>query len=377
MYLRFTLYKLPRKVNRLFDFQDYPNNKVPFVNQGTAYVYMTNKEPDWKLSNLSLNHTLSFPGLTLNSLYTTNFTDSPKIGYVLYNDQADKVTVIKGHTKGVVLFNEKSVVWIVHSIPHYPPKPSDQSYFIRPPQCVFGQSMLCMSFDFNQLDLIGKQLLYTFPQIFDYYIPENLKSSPVLANLLKVINGEHVQQAPWSNLAYLTTLNGEKMLSIAKFTDFQEDLYSGLVAPTLKSNLLTETWNNGAGTLRSNCTSANSYHVLNIQSIQIESANMKFSVHNDHSKWTVTDLNDLNYYYSQEFYENDEKIKVACVGDINRQIDQFKRAGGTVCFINNQNVWQSYYNLVTDVEECQRVRIDQIKFKKFQSNQTKEKLILL
>ena len=35
------------------------------------------------------------------------------------------------------------------------------------------------------------------------------------------------------------------MLSFAKTTEFQEDLYAGLVAPTLQSNLLTETWNNG------------------------------------------------------------------------------------------------------------------------------------
>lgn len=41
------------------------------------------------------------------------------------------------------------------------------------------------------------------------------------------------------------TLGGEQLLSFAKATEFEDDLYSGLVAPKLASNLLTETWNNG------------------------------------------------------------------------------------------------------------------------------------
>ena len=35
------------------------------------------------------------------------------------------------------------------------------------------------------------------------------------------------------------------MLSFAKATEFEDDLYSGMVAPKLNSNLITETWNNG------------------------------------------------------------------------------------------------------------------------------------
>lgn len=52
----------------------------------------------------------SFGAKTLEPLYSKN----NNIGYILYNDQADKVSLIKGHTKGVILFNENSAIWIVH-----------------------------------------------------------------------------------------------------------------------------------------------------------------------------------------------------------------------------------------------------------------------
>jgi hypothetical protein len=45
-------------------------------------------------------------------------------------------------------------------------------------------------------------------------------------------------------------------------------------------------------------------------------------------------------------------VKTACIGDINRQEEQFKRSGGTVCFINNENVWAQYHQLVSDIEAC-------------------------
>lgn len=232
----YTLYKLPK----------LHSHSIDLVNNGTAYVFMTNEKQNWFLSTLSINSTQSFPAKTLEPLYNDKINNNTDIGYILYSDQADEVTFIKGHAKGVILFDENTAVWIVHSIPHYPPKKSDQEYFIRPPQCYFGQSMLCMSYSFDQLELIGQQLLFTYPQVYDYYIPDKFKYSKsyskVLSNLMRVINNEHVEQEPWYSSQKLTTLGGEEMISFSKYTEFEDDLYSGLVAPSLKSSLLTETW---------------------------------------------------------------------------------------------------------------------------------------
>jgi hypothetical protein len=243
-----------------------------------------------------------------------------------------------------------------------------------------------MSFNFDQLQLIGQQLLYNYPQVYDFHIPDNLKIKygTVLDNLMKVVSGDHVKSMPWSNLNVLTTVGGEKLLSFAKFTNFQDDLYSGLVAPEIKADLLTETWNNGAGTLKSNCSQTIKYHVMNVEEVKFDFLNLKFSVHHDHSKWAVTSLNKQQINNAFDLGNNfniDQSVKIACIGDINRQEEQFKRSGGTVCFLNNENVWNQYFSIVNDVEKCEKVndfiKVDRVKIRHFPSRNTKEKIILL
>lgn len=276
------------------------------------------------------------------------------------------MTIIRGHTKGIILFDETSAIWIVHSIPHFPPRASE-SFFIQSSQCVYGQSMLCMSFSIDKLEQIGLQLLYNYPQVYDHFIPEHLNQNSFISNLNRVINGEHIKSSPWFNLNPLVTQGGEHFLSFAKFTNFGDDLYSGLVAPNLSSDLLTETWNNGAGTLESNCSISLEYQVHNIEQVKFESMGIRFSVHRDHSKWAVT---------------TGQQSKKVCIGDINRQSEQFKRAGGTVCFMNNIEVWSEYNKLVDQIQPCKTrkkhfKRKMKAKFRKFKVNDSNEVIILL
>lgn len=284
----FTLYKLPKRTEIL----ETSQTKNEFIYNGTAYTYMSNKsQKEWTLSNLSMNDTSSLAGKTLQVLYKTDFESAranktrDNIGYILYNDQADKVTMTHGHTKGVILFNERSAIWIVHSIPHFPPKPSDSGYQIHHSQCIYGQQFFCMSIKLDELKKIGEQFEYTYPQIYDHHIPEDAKDKAHMKNLLNVIEGNKVETSPWSNIKHFTTVGGEKLLSFAKYTNYEDDLYSGLVAPYLQSNINTETWNNGRGTLESNCSSSINYQVHNVEQVFFNSIAIRFSVHHDHSKW--------------------------------------------------------------------------------------------
>lgn len=102
------------------------------------------------------------------------------------------------------------------------------------------------------------------------------------------MDGEHTRVAPWSNLNYFKTVGGEKLLSFAKYTSFEDDLYAALVAPYFQTNLYTETWNNGRGTLESNCSAIIKYQVHNIEQLKFNEFEVRFSVHHDHSKWAVT-----------------------------------------------------------------------------------------
>jgi len=81
--------------------------------------------------------------------------------WVLYNDQPPNQTYSSalGHTKGVVMSGTDGGLWLVHSVPNFPPPPtnSSSSKSYRYPQSgrYYGQSFLCISLTDSQLDLVG------------------------------------------------------------------------------------------------------------------------------------------------------------------------------------------------------------------------------
>jgi len=90
----FTVYKLPR----LSD-----NTVSPWIQDGSGYAYMTEKNQTWSLSKMSITNSTSMPGITLDSFYKATFNNSTKLGYILYNDQfGNKSLASRAHAKGII-----------------------------------------------------------------------------------------------------------------------------------------------------------------------------------------------------------------------------------------------------------------------------------
>jgi hypothetical protein len=53
----------------------------------------------------------------------------------------------------------------------------------------YGQSMICLSVPLSELEKVGKQLLFAWPQVIDKFIPTSLQTNPFLQNLISVSNG--------------------------------------------------------------------------------------------------------------------------------------------------------------------------------------------
>ena len=137
----------------------------------------------------------------------------------------------------------------------------------------------------------------------------------------------------------------------------------------------------GAGTLKSNCSANLRYHVNNIEELSLDfvAPGYKFSVHDDHSKWAVTKSNEgfFGVGFGKSAYSD---VRIACIGDINRQEEQFKRGGGTMCFVKNENVWREYSRIVQEIQECEKVRLmkDRIhKWKKVKFTISGEAIVML
>ncbi|RUS69881.1 hypothetical protein EGW08_022358 [Elysia chlorotica] len=322
------------------------------VRAGLAHFYLDVHSPQWRLIDQPLNSTQHQLYHTLQQIYKPQ---SNTLMYIMYNDEKPDGLLRKGggHTKGVVAFNETSGFWLVHSVPKFPPEKSD-GYSWPHSALDYGQTFLCVSLPYKQLETVARQLQFNQPDIFDHQVPTDfLESFPVLRD---VIAETPPEGPPWASIQPLTSINNQAFLSFAKANNFHADLYDALVAPTLKQNLLVETWLRSAGTpLPSNCSSK--YKVLKINNIKL-SEDVEFKETKDHAKWavtTATDQHQTGFITGKNQYVlkmgDSSASPYACVGDINRMDSQFHRGGGTVC-IQHAAAWKAFTGVVNGYQDC-------------------------
>lgn len=92
---------------------------------------------------------------------------------------------------------------------------------------IYGQSYLCLSLTAKQIDIVGEQLIYNEPQIYDSSLPSNLET--IYPNFEDLIQEKRIKKAPFSNDVELTTINGATFRSFAKSSKFSKELYEDWV----------------------------------------------------------------------------------------------------------------------------------------------------
>ena len=222
------------------------------------------------------------------------------VGYAMYNDEDPNGTddSDRAHSKGVVSYDSSSGFWLVHSVPKYPPYPNS-SYSYPSSGTTYGQSMLCMSLTLDGINKAGIQFQTNGPHFYKYSMPESLQSN--LQDLYDATKFNKTVNGTDSNIEKLTTMGRKYFTSFAKSRSFDKDLYSALVAPTLRKSLLVESWIRGE--VVSSCCPPNCYYaVYNVATLRIGDI-MNFTETQDHSKWAVAD-----------------DKSTLCIGDINRMV---------------------------------------------------------
>ncbi|XP_065347691.1 deoxyribonuclease-2-alpha [Cloeon dipterum] len=319
----FVLYKLPR----------LRTSPLPHVQVGLGYVFITSTQsnPGWTLGSYSINDTRSPTGQTLSPLYGPGRRD---LLSVQYNDQPPDLPVsfTHGHTKGVVLSDGSQGLWLVHSVPHFPPNPENSGYAYPATGEHYGQSMLCITLPTGEMDKVGGQLTYNHPFVYASGLPEKVASA--MPELAKAARGSYIKSAPYSHKVDVKSVRGQKFSSFAKASAFGMDLYADWVSSELQTSLMVESWPNGPGRLPPACN--RSYKVVDVLALNILVNNAsvaEFKNQEDHSKWAVG------------------STSWACIGDINRMASQEQRAGGTVC-VNLTKVWSVFQQSVVSAEKC-------------------------
>ena len=121
------------------------------------------------------------------------------------------------------------------------------------------------------------------------------------------ISGEMITTYPYSNVASLQSLAGNKLLDFAKSNNFKADLYHNLVAPTLYCDLLAETWQHD--TIIGPSCKGFTVEDVSWLSIITKAGNVTFDNYMDHAKFAIGKTSDHPY---------------VCIGDINREVGSFR-----------------------------------------------------
>lgn len=323
----FIIYKLPRVAA-------YP---------GSRYLYLDSNDLNFRPSKHHISSVDSSIGKTLQQIYIeyngNNMgikSGSDKIAHIFYNDgvpKAPKYDHAFGHTKGEVGFDKETGFWVIQSVPNFPSRVAE-GYIYPRTGFKYGQMMMCISFKSSMFHAIGDQLKLAKPHIYDSNLPAGWENT--YKEIYDVIKGNFLEASPSSNLATLTSLKGKKYLHFSKNAKYGHDLYHHFVAPTLKSNLIVETWQHGKNNIGPSCNG--SFSVIDIRKVNIKAHGKSYSflTYDDHSKYVISEKSDLPY---------------VCVGGINRQYSQFKRGGGCICLKNIQ-LWEQFHSLIDRTDVC-------------------------
>jgi len=337
----FIIYKAPR-------LKQHPD---PLFAEGIGYFYMDAKKPEFKISDRNLSTTNTAIGHTLADVYTAAQSDSDDVGYMLYNDQTPdhEFSLKYGHTKGDLALDSEMGWWLIHSLPRFPNKGKD-GYSLHSNAHYMGQTFLCLSLDADQFTTVGRHLMYTYPWNYDFRIPSWMESR--FPDLAASSQGEHVRRKPYYHLGSVQTRAGVDFKIFGKYSKWGKDIYHDLVAPSLGTSLNVETWRRDHKyVLTSNCSGE--FDVYNVEDLDFHTDQFytRFSYFDDHSKWAVSETKSKGDIESNSIVIDDDFEKWTCIGGINRESTQFKRAGATVCNSLSQ-IWEQFDKIITHIEPC-------------------------
>jgi deoxyribonuclease-2 len=318
----YVVYKLPRV---------YLSNR-PLVYDGVAYLYLDSNNNTFRLSPNSINSTQGAVYRTLQQVY--NPPTSGDFGYAFYSDQWPNGSWSSsyGHTKGAFGFDMSTGFWLLVNTPKFP-NYWNLGFSYPSSGCKYGQQMMCISTALDNFDTLGSYFQYTNP----WWMPDSVNVSSsvfseTLPALVDAVAGTVVSQPPWSTQFSVQSLAGVEFTLFGKYKAAGFDMVAAQVAPGVRSDVMSETWQNGAGNLLPNCTGE--FWTWMVTKLDFVQADLYFYNDQDHSKWASS--NGGSYM---------------CIGDMNREESQETRSGGYVCW-DNEAVNTQYNDAIQLYDSC-------------------------
>jgi deoxyribonuclease-2 len=274
--------------------------------------------------------------------YYDNKADKDNTFYILYNDEwpanignGSIWSDTSGHQKGVSLFGTGGGYWLIHSIPKFP---TNNTYGFPSNAHTYAQMGICLTLPYKPgANNTVTQLSYTSPFIYEISAGQSfIKDIPGIQNLM----AQNFVQTPKTNKLTFTTVEGREFWHYAKTGPWGKDLYADLVAMDQGTDLVVESWNHN-DSMNINSTCGRKYDVFDAKNVSLP-FNISFSTYWDHSKYAIA------------YNQFGGTFPFMCIGDINRQLHQEVRGGGTMCFMN-ATVFETFGPIISDHYGCPKM----------------------
>ena len=220
----------------------------------------------------------------------------------IYNDQvtSSRISSTKAHAKGVLLWNDAEIMWLIHSVPKWPLSISSTS--LPDSGILYGQSFIELKFPINHLESILNHLSIMNVNIYFSMLTNNRPQE----NVNTLILDEYSLS--------------ETISHVAKSRKWKHDLYDDFLVPLF-----------GGGEMNIECwmrpTGKDTLHGNNVEIIRWPDGTT-YNETRDHSKFGVSKFGAFVY-----------------MGDLNHQASQAKRGGGGI-IIKNAMVWNRMRELI-------------------------------
>lgn len=255
----------------------------------------------------------------------------PYRNWLFYNDDEpdnEKGTNVHSrgaHAKGVVVWNENVIGWLIHSVPNYPEpvlrSDSDLCFpDILKSQLIYGQSFCYIEIPYqpSSLQSVMSQLKKMDAHVYHEHREHNDEKG------VKKETDDEKDEKQENNKIVNVHKMGENIFHLSKNSKWGKDLYEDFICDYIDENILCETWAK---------PSISSPRVKNVKTCRWD--NVEYSSTNDHSKYAVS-MNIRNPW--------------VFIGDINRMESQFRRGGGGL-LIKNNDLWTRMNEIVVSFTE--------------------------
>ena len=215
---------------------------------------------------------------------------------IYYNDAVlnEHVDSYNAHAKGILVYDDKTIKWLIHSVPNWP------SETFKFNSIIYGQSFILM-----ELPIIKLKNIIDHLEIMDVNIYYNTTPFTFIKSLNKLDICEISQN----------------IYHIAKSKEWYKDLFDDELSDLFGGNIAAETWMRPVN--------KDTQYVNNIEEIKWPNG-IIYSESQDHSKYCFSLNKDKPWVF---------------IGDINHQASQSKRGGGGI-MIKNITLWNAFYSLI-------------------------------